>query len=92
MKKKDYSKEIYDKYFNPKGKPLKIILQDNTILEGRFVGFFHGDTESGEPFIIKWHFIPDEDLDKYHSGLLPEAKQGFGSIIKQEDIKSVTFK
>ena len=92
MKEKDYSKEIYDKYYNSEGNIIQIFLKDGSMLEGAFVGFFHGDTQVGEPFVIKWHFVPESEMEKYHSVALAEIKNEFGKIIKQEDIERVRFK
>jgi len=93
MKQKDYSKEIYDKYYSSNGKILKIVLKDNSVLNGIFVGFSHGDAESEESYIIKWHFVSEGEIEKYRTEILAEeTMQEYGRIIKQEDIKSVTFK
>ncbi len=92
MKKFDYSKEIYDKYYNIKGEILEIFLKDGSILEGAFVGFFHGDSEAGESFVIKWHFVPEDKAKTYNSQMLAPAYPQSGWIIKQEDIMAVRFK
>lgn len=88
----DYSKEIYDKYYNIKNRILVITLNDNTILEGALVSFIHGDSD--DPFIIKWHFIDKEELEAFHQGLdvSIEGNQDKGKIIRQKDIKNVRFK
>ncbi len=91
--KKDYSKEIFEKYYNPKGKILKIILKDGSVLEGILAGFFHGDAAQEDPFITKWHFIPENEIKKYHAELLAVGTiQEYGRIIQQEAIKSVNFR
>jgi hypothetical protein len=91
MKENDYSKEIYDKYCNSEGRILQIFLKDGSMLEGIFGGYFHGDIEVGEPFIIKWQFIPESDIDKYNSVVLTESTDTLGRIIKQEEIDRVQF-
>ena len=90
----DYSRKIYDKFFNSKDKILVITLKDNTVLEGILVGYYHGDTQGGDPFVIKWHFIDKKDMETYHKGLdvSLESNQDVGRIIKQKDIKNVRFK
>jgi hypothetical protein len=40
MKEKDYSKEIYDKYYNSEGNIIQIFLKNGSMLEGAFIGFF----------------------------------------------------
>ncbi len=93
MQNKDYSKEIYDKYYSSNGKTLKIVLKDDSVLNGIFVGFSNGDIELGEPHIISWHFVPETEIKKYRTEILAvETMQEYGRIIKQEDIKSITFK
>lgn len=90
MEKKEYSKEIFEKYFSAHGKLLEITLKDNTILEGIFVRFIHGDID--EPYIIKCHFIDKNDIGKQEKSILIDGSEEYGQIIKQEDIKEVKFK
>ena len=90
--KEDYSKEIYDKFCNAEDKILQVFLKNGSMLEGIFVGYFHGDPEVGEPYILKWHFIPESEIKKYHITISAETKKEFGRIIKQADIKEVRFR
>ena len=92
MKKKDYSKEIYKKFYNSHGRILQIFLKDCSMLEGFFVGVYRGDIESGEPYIIKWHFVPESDREKYDSILMGKKKNKLERIIRQEEIVKVQFK
>ena len=91
MKKKDYSIEIYKKYYNSENRILQILLKDGSILEGRFVGFFHGDQKTGEPFIVKWHFITKDEITRYNTSISIEGIPEVGRIINQKEIKSITF-
>lgn len=90
----DYSKEIYDKYYNIKDKVVKITLKDNSVLEGKLVGFFHGDKDSGELFIKKWHFVDENKIEAYQEGLSisMEGIKDVDRIIDQNEIKNVRFK
>jgi len=90
----DFSKEIYDKYFNVKDRMVEVTLKDNTVLEGILVSFFHGGNEIGGPFIVRWHFIDKKDIEAYHKGLdvSLDGNQDMGRIIEQKDIKGVRFK
>jgi len=90
--KEDYSKEIYDKYCNGEDKTLQVFLKNGSKLEGIFVGYFHGDTEVGEPYILKWHFVLELEMKKYRIAISAETKKEFGRIIEQKDIKEVRFK
>lgn len=92
MKKGDYSKEIFENYYRPNEKRiLEITLKDDTVLEGIFISFFHGEEDSDEPFIIKWHFLDKNDIDN-HSLISLDGSEDYGKILKQEDIKSIKFK
>lgn len=92
MMENDYSKEIYNKYYNSEGRILQIFLKDGSMLEGIFVGFFHGDSEARDPYVIKWHFVPESDLEEYDSLPFYAKKNEFERIIKQEEIERVQFK
>lgn len=89
--KKDFSKEIFEKYYSAKDKLLVITLKDGRVLEGMFVSFFHGD-ESTDPFIIKWHFVETKDLDKHRHPVIIDGGEEIGEVINQEDIMEVKFK
>lgn len=93
METNDFSKEIYNKYYN-KSKLLEITLKDNTVLEGKLVSFFHGDPSSNEPFIIRWHFVAKGEIEMYQKGLdtAIDSGQETGKIIEQKNIKHVRFK
>jgi len=93
MKTQDYSREIFEKYYSSDRKKILIItLKDDTILEGTFIGFFHGDENSNEPYITKWHFLDKNDINNQSHLISIDGSEDYGQIIKQEDIKSVTFK
>jgi hypothetical protein len=87
-KKKDYSREIYLKYFNTEGKFIKVTLKNNKVLEGIFVGFFHPDDKS--EYIFKWHFMMKEEIKEFNRAGA-EEKEELGQMILQKDIKSVAF-
>jgi hypothetical protein len=88
---KDYSKEIVEKFYT-KDRIVRITLNDNSILEGILVGFFHGDVEAGETFITKWHFISEQNIKEYHLGSSVEMKNELNKVIEQKDIKYIEFK
>ncbi len=92
MIKKDYSKEIFKKYFNSKDQILEITLKDNTVLEGIFFSYFYGNENIGEPFIIKWHFMDKNEIPKHNSLISIDWGESFGRIINQKDIKRVRLK
>lgn len=88
MKTEDYSKEIYRKYFDSKGKKLvQITLQNDSTIEGFLVGFFDAKDET-EPFITKWHFVEKDEIEKYK---LMDEEEEIGRFINQSDIKEVEF-
>ena len=86
MKGQDYSRVIYDTYYSA-NKPLKISLKNGKVLEDNLIGFFHGDPNSNDPFVIRWHFIGlgEEELEAIGDG---EP----GAFLNQEDIINVEFK
>ena len=92
MKKKDFSKEIYKKFYNSSGRILQIFLKDGSTLKGVFVGVYHGDTEAGEPYVIKWHFVPESDFGEYNILPFYARKHKLERIIRQEEIDTVQFK
>lgn len=92
MKKKDHSKEIFEKYFSSKEKMIKVTLKNNEVLEGIFVSFIHGDESADEPFIIKWHFIDKKDIERYKNFPQIDFGEEYGKEIDQSEIRSVSFK
>lgn len=81
----DYSQTIYDTYYSAE-KPLKITLKDGTILVGNLIGFFHGDPDNREPFVIRWHYVGSGE-----NKLRPIGEGIRGAILEQEDIEKVEF-
>lgn len=92
MKAKDSSKEIYDTYFENKDKLLEVSLKNGKVLTGIFVSFVHGDEDSNEPFIIKWHFINETDIEKHKHMFSIDGNEDIGIMIEQKDIVQVKFK
>lgn len=92
MKTSDYSREILEKYFSKKDRILKVTLKDNSVIYGIFVSYFHGDENTTEPFISRWHFIEEKNIEKHHNLTSIDSGEDYGIIIKQNDIKSVDFK
>jgi hypothetical protein len=86
----DYSKEIFDKYYDS-GKILKITLMDSNILEGLLVGFYHGEKEK-EPYITRWRFIHENQATAYKKAVAANENNNEAEIINQEDIRNVEFK
>jgi hypothetical protein len=88
MQEQDTSREIIETYYS-KGKILRIVLKDGAVLEGMLTGFFHGEPDWGEPYILKWRFIPTAAIsDRY----IPGADKPEGKIIFQRDILEIRFK
>jgi hypothetical protein len=86
MEKQDYSQVIYDTYYSA-NKPLKITLKNGKVLEGRLIGVFHGEPDSSDPFVIRWHFI---GLGEHELESIGDGEPG--AYLNQEDIKTVEFK
>lgn len=88
--KNDFSKEIFENYFNAKDSALEITLNDGTVLEGYLVGFSHGEG-SNEPFSLRWHFVDEADIDDYRK-MFSIGGEEVGQSIEQKTSKSVKFK
>jgi hypothetical protein len=85
MHRHDYSKTIYDTFYST-DKPLKITLKNGAILIGALIGFFHGDPNNREPFVIRWHYVGSGE-----ESLKPIGEGIKGAILEQEDIAKVEF-
>lgn len=90
--KRDYSKQIYEKYFGIKHKVLKVTLKNGKELYGIFVSVVHGDSDVGETYVLKWHFVPEEQIEKYISEPLIDFSEVYALEINQDDIKEVCLK
>lgn len=92
MRTKDNSKEIYKNFSENKEKLLEVTLKNGKVLTGIFVSFVHGDEDSNEPFIIKWHFINEGDIEKHKHMFSIDGNEDIGIMIEQKDIVQVKFK
>lgn len=84
----DFSKLLYDKYFSLKNRNIVILLKNGRLIKGVIFGFYRGDEDSDEPYIIKWHIIKNNTgrtpcIDPF--GFIP------GELINQSDIAEVYF-
>jgi len=89
---KDNSEFIFKTYYWPDGKLLKVYLSNGIELEGRFIGYFHGDAESNEPFIIKWHFLQSDNPGIFQAGSESGQLNNRELVIMNKDIIKVEFK
>ena len=87
--KKDSSLLVYQKYYSLANRNVIFTLNDHRICKGQIIGYYKGDIDYNEPYIIKWHL---------HTGAqnsLNVNVELFGSmmgeIISHSDIKSVHF-
>lgn len=90
MKATDFSREIYEKYFGKSRDPVIITLHNKTELIGKLTGFFHGEREFNEPYIIMWRFVNKDEIKEIE--FLPYPNQEVGFIIRQQDIVGIHFK
>lgn len=80
--KTDLSLLLYEKYFNLKNQLIEVELKNHSILKGKFIGFFRGNTT----YISKWHLVDANVLFGVDSlGFL------VGQIIYQKDIFKIKF-
>lgn len=85
----DTSREIYSQYFGRSGRYVCVMLKDRRILTGKFIGFFQGDEESGEPFIRRWHFLQKGQESPLNSTIFPTQEEGI--YLEPENIESIQF-
>ncbi|MEO5642414.1 MAG: hypothetical protein ABIQ40_16685 [Bacteroidia bacterium] len=90
MKTADFSKEIYERYFGRSSGIVMVTLRDKTELAGKFTGFFRGENEFDEPYIVMWRFVDEKEFVEID--FLPYPNQEVGCIIKQKNILAVRFK
>lgn len=86
--KTDDSKQLYDKYYNLKDRRIEIVLKNGRYLRGVICGFFKGDAESDEPYIIKWHIVAETEHKRFGHNFMGCIT---GEIIRQRDILEIVF-
>ena len=86
--KTDFSFFIYDKYYSLTNRRMKLILKDGRHVQGFICGFFRGDPESDDPYIIKWHIVSEGEKNRFGTNIFGCIT---GEIIRQEDIAEIYF-
>lgn len=66
---------------------IRVQLRNGTVYEGRFIGYYLGDTEEGEPYIFRWHFLERMNVFDYDKSIDPEQ----GIYIEQNEIQNIQF-
>ena len=84
---KDTSREFFDTFYSSGEKMIRVQLRNGTVYEGRFIGYFLGDAEEGEPYIFRWHFLERMNVFDYDKSIDPEQ----GIYIEQNEIQNITF-
>jgi len=84
----DYSKQIYHTYFSLKNRTVKVVLKNGRNIQGIICGFFKGDPERQDPYIVKWHIVAEAEKNRFGTNILGYIT---GELIKQEDILEVQF-
>lgn len=87
--KTDTSNDYYRFFYNSGDRLLRLTLKDGKVLEGRFIGFFHGEEERNEPYIVKWHFLQKGTEPPLKSSIFPTQQEGI--YIDHDNIESVEF-
>lgn len=86
--KTDFSRILYDRYFNLTNRNIEVKLKNGNIIRGIIVGFFKGYEDNNEPYIMQWH-IADEK-NKILFGIDAFGNMD-GTIINSKDITEVKF-
>jgi len=82
----DLSYNLYKKYFALSNRHIRVKLKNDSIINGKIIGFFHGNEDNNEPYISKWHIIEQSEKIGYdYLGFL------VGYIISQNEIERVYF-
>lgn len=82
----DLSYALYQKIRSLWDKALEVTMKDGRIMKGKFIGYFLGDIEEGEQYIIQWRVTDADDMSGADAfGFLK------GSLIVQSDIAQVKF-
>lgn len=84
----DFSRILYDRYAGLSNKRIELVLKNGRRVQGLIAGFFKGDEESEEPYIIRWHIA--EEKEKRSPG---DYNLGYteGEMIAQKEIAEVRF-
>ena len=90
MRKTELARRIFDEYYHTFGRIVRVFLNDHTILDGVFVGYFYDELDEKPDVPDRWHFIPENCLEQYRNAF--EYSEVFGKIIKQDEIVSVEFR
>lgn len=86
--KTDFSKQLYDKYFGLSNRSMELVLKNGRHVKGFICGFFRGDPDSDDPYVIKWHVVKEADKNTFGTNILGLIT---GEIIRQDDILEVYF-
>jgi len=57
----DFSKILYEKYFKLNNRLIQIKLDNGEIINGTIKGFFKGEEDFNEPYILKWRIEIETD-------------------------------
>jgi hypothetical protein len=85
----DFSANILARFYG-RDKLLRVTLFSGEVLTGIFVGFFRGDPQKNETYIVTWRFVNEPYISDYK--LSPEKYMEFGRKIQQSEISTVNFK
>jgi hypothetical protein len=82
----DLSFIFYTTYFNLKNRFIEIILKNEEKVKGEIIGFYKGDEDFNEPYIIRWHIATEEPYIVSYP--LKEVK---GRMISQKEIAAIKY-
>lgn len=84
--KTDLSFIFYTIYFNLNNRLIEIILKNEEKVKGEIIGFYKGDEDFNEPYIIRWHVATEKPIVINYP--LEEIK---GKIIPQKEIAAIKY-
>lgn len=66
MHGKEMSQLILEKFHPGNKNIIRLTLNDNSVLEGIFVGYYHDDLDDVDSPPDAWHFVPEKLVEKYN--------------------------
>jgi len=84
--KTDLSFVFYTTYFELHNRFIEITLKNGKTVKGEIIGFYKGDSDFNEPYIIRWHIATENTFIIHYP--LEKIK---GVIVPQKEIASIKY-
>lgn len=84
----DKSFDAYNKYLEVTDPEVEIRLTNGKMLHGTIIGFFKGDPNSKDPYILKWQIAKQEDAASLGVDVMGNST---GILVEHRDIVQIKF-